>query len=63
MARDPEDQLRGIILTALRRHSEESYAGDTKGAADSVLSALADEIPDGYDDLLRSLAERQPGGA
>lgn len=59
MARNPEDQLRGIIETALYRHREESYAGDTKGAAEAVVAVLADEIPDGYDDLLRTLAERQ----
>ncbi len=58
--RDPEDQLRGIVKIALDRHREDSYLGDTAGAADSVLAALADEIPDGYDDLLRCLAEREP---
>jgi hypothetical protein len=63
MARDPEDQLRGIIETALDRHVDE-HGGDpidSDGFAGSVLAALADEIPDGFDDLLRTLAERQPG--
>lgn len=58
--RDPEGLLRGIIQTALNRHREDSYLGDTAGAAESVLAAMADEIPDGYDDLLRGLDEREP---
>jgi hypothetical protein len=62
--RDPEDQLRGIIQTALDRYADDvplSAVAAVVVATDSVLAALADEIPDGYDDLLRGLAERQPG--
>lgn len=67
--RDPEGRLRAIVLKALDRHANEALADldprwpATEGAANSVLAALADEIPDGYDDLLRCLAERRPGGA
>lgn len=50
---EPEGELRRIIETALDQHHEENYAGDTKGAADAIMAALADEFPDGYADLLR----------
>lgn len=61
-AADPEDDLRAIVLTALDRYADDvGGRPDNEGAADSVLAALADEIPDGYDGLLRCLAERGPG--
>lgn len=50
--RRAEDVVRGIVRTALDRHREDNYPGDTTGATDSVLAALEDELPDGFDALL-----------
>lgn len=56
--RDPEDQLRGIVLAALGRVGDDRGFTHAITAANSVLAVLADEIPDGFDDLLRCLADR-----
>lgn len=51
-----EDLVRAIVRDALDREAEESFTGamrvDLDRATTSVLAALADELPDGYDALL-----------
>lgn len=59
-----EDRLRAIVRDALDREAEESFTGairvDLDRATTSVLAALADELPDGFDALLEH-AHRHTG--
>lgn len=63
MTVDPENEQ-------VRKAFKEAFANARRDGkiprrtrADVTADRLGDEIPDGHDDLLRHLAERQPGGA